>query len=122
MHSPFFRKIVPVSLVIEERNPLTCKTSKNVSREPLASILALNICFSTKEMEIVVENEFAEVFVPLLTALASYSGVSNVAKSTKSNKNGQSLVSNLSPFQAALNCLQVITFCVYLEPLQCLLN
>ena len=55
-----------------------------------------------KEMEAIVESEFAEVFVPLLMGLASYQDIFSVMKA---KKDGQS--TNLKPFQVATESLQV---------------
>ena len=49
----------------------------------LAAIEALGIMFGMKEMEAICEGEFDGVFVPLLTAMGAYMGVSSVENAVK---------------------------------------
>lgn len=61
------------AIIIEEKDKITFKTKKIAHHLPLASIHALKICFEVKEMEAIVDHaEFADVFVPILMAKASY--------------------------------------------------
>ena len=61
--------------LIGKLDPMTLLDTKSASavKGPLASITALKVCFGVKEMEIIVENEFSEIFVPLLITLEVYS-------------------------------------------------
>ena len=103
------KKIDRSCLISEITDRNTCKTFNEVNHEPLAAIVALSLCFGTKEMESVVESEFASVFVPLLMAMASYcGGISRIGKPSKQTNIKDAISSpTLSPFQAALNCMQV---------------
>ena len=92
----------PCDLIFEDYDKLSSRTMKKASHTALASLLALKICFDMKEMEAIVESEFAEVFVPLLMGLASYQDIFSVMKA---KKDGQS--TNLRPFQVATESLQV---------------
>ena len=92
----------PCDLIFEDYDKLSSRTTKKASHSALASLLALKICFDMKEMEAIVESEFAEVFVPLLMGLASYQDIFSVMKA---KKDGQS--TNLKPFQVATESLQV---------------
>ena len=63
----------PDAIITEEKDKITFKTKKVAVHQPLSSIHALKICFEVKEMEVIVDHaEFADVFVPLLMAKASY--------------------------------------------------
>ena len=53
------KKIDRSCLISEVTDRNTCKTYKEVTHEPLAAIVALSLCFGTKEMESIVESEFA---------------------------------------------------------------
>ena len=55
-----------------------------------------------KEMESVVESEFAEVFVPLVMGLATYQDICVVQKAKKDWK-----PCDLKPFEVTTDCLQV---------------
>ena len=77
-------KLDPLTLVDKESG------GKVAAKVPLASILALKVCFTMKEMESIVESEFAEIFVPLLLALGCYSA---------------------EPFEGALECLTAFLTC-----------
>ena len=55
-----------------------------------------------KEMEAVVESEFAEVFVPLVMGLATYHDICVVQKAKKDWK-----PCDLKPFEVTTDCLQV---------------
>ena len=55
-----------------------------------------------KEMEAVVESEFAEVFVPLVMGLATYQDICVVQKAKKDWK-----PCDLKPFEVTTDCLQV---------------
>ena len=92
----------PSELILESYDKLTSKTSKAASHTPLASLLALKICFDMKEMEAVVESEFAEVFVPLVMGLATYQDICVVQKAKKDWK-----PCDLKPFEVTTDCLQV---------------
>lgn len=92
-------KIHPSSLLAEKLDKFTSKKETIVNHRPLAAILALSICFESKEMEAIVESEFADVFVPLLQAMAVYSmslPLDQVSKAT------------VKPVQTTMHCLQVI--------------
>ena len=77
-------KLDPLTLVDKD-------SGGKVAKVPLASILALKVCFTMKEMESIVESEFAEIFVPLLLALGCYSAA--------------------EPFEGALECLTAFLTC-----------
>ena len=55
-----------------------------------------------KEMEAIVESEFAEVFVPLVMGLATYQDICVVQKAKKDWK-----PCDLKPFEVTTDCLQV---------------
>ncbi len=58
--------------------------------EPLSAVTALKTMLEMKEMDIVCEDEFAAVFVPLLSALNSYAGVQHPkAQEKKKHARGQ---------------------------------
>ena len=88
------KKITVDNLTREDKDKYTCQTLKVANHEALAAILALTTCFESKEMESIIDSEFADIFVPLLLAMASYCGL---AESTSK-----------SSFQLAFDCLQVI--------------
>ena len=76
-------KLDPLTLVDKD-------SGGKVAKVPLASILALKVCFAMKEMESIVESEFAEIFVPLLLALGCYT---------------------TEPFEGAMECLTAFLTC-----------
>ena len=81
--------------LIGKLDPLALLDTKEAAvKGPLASIMALKVCFGVKEMEIIVENEFSEIFVPLLITLEIYSQ----AKLER-------------PFDCALDCLKAFLTC-----------
>ena len=53
------KKIDRSCLISEVTDRNTCKTFNEVTHEPLAAIVALSLCFGTKEMESIIETEFA---------------------------------------------------------------
>jgi len=59
-----------------------------------------------KEMEAVVESEFAEVFVPLVMGLATYQDICVVQKAKKDWK-----PCDLKPFEVTTDCLQAFLYC-----------
>ena len=58
-----------------------------------------------KEMEAIVESEFAEVFVPLVMGLATYQDICVVQKAKKDWK-----PCDLKPFEVTTDCLQVFFY------------
>lgn len=92
-------QVQPQVLVSEKLDKFTSKKECIVNHRPLAAIVALSICFESKEMEAIVESEFADVFVPLLQAMAVYSSADQTSKP------GSSLPKAL---QTSMQCLQVI--------------
>ena len=53
------KKIDRSCLISEVTDRNTSKTYNEVNHEPLSAIVALRLCFGTKEMESIVESEFA---------------------------------------------------------------
>ena len=53
------KKIDRSCLISEVTDRHTSKTYNEVNHEPLSAIVALRLCFGTKEMESIVESEFA---------------------------------------------------------------
>lgn len=84
-------KLDPLTLV--DKDSAGTKSFK-ATKVPLAAILALKVCLAMKEMESIVESEFAEIFVPLLVALNCYSSAQLV-----------------QPWQGALDCLKAFLTC-----------
>jgi hypothetical protein len=107
-------------LVIEVKDRLSYKVIKTARHPPLAAIMALATCFGMKEMEPIVESEFADVFVPLLLAMGSYAGImviqplkaNGTAASSYGRRQSDSNKSAiLNPYTMAGSCLQAFLSC-----------
>ena len=71
----------------------------------LAAVIALGTMLLTREMEIVIENEFSDVFIPILLSLSRYAGVQqyeqlNVTSYNSTTNKTNSPVETILPFSA----------------------
>ncbi len=103
------QKVNLQELLIYETDKITCRKSTIVNHVPLAAMSAMSLCLETKEFEAVVENEFADIVVPLLLAMASYCGLTCSTASSKADD-------LVDPLQVSLQCLKVmITFFIQIQ-------
>ena len=68
------KKIDRSCLISEVTDRNTSKTFNEVNHEPLAAIVALRLCFGTKEMESIVESEFARYALFITVCILGDSG------------------------------------------------
>ena len=108
--------------IAEETQHNTQTTSKNgtttkiAKHTGLSAIIALGTMFLTGEMEVVIENEFSEVFVPLLLALSRYAGVQqyeklNVISFNSSTSPSGAGLETIMPYSAALKAFKNFLCC-----------
>ena len=88
------------------------KSSNKVAKHTsLAAVIALGTMFLTREMENVIENEFSEVFIPILLSLGRYAGVQqyeqlNVTPYNSSINKMNSSSDTILPYSAAMRTLK----------------
>lgn len=92
----------------EERDRISEKNFRVAKRPYLSAVIALGILFSESEMEKVLEGEFPQVFVPLLFALACYTGVSTSEPKPKPKllSESTSVASSIVPYTSTANTMK----------------
>ena len=103
------------SLVEENQQSMQTVTSNDPAKAAkhtgLAAVIALGTMFLTNEMETVIENEFSELFVPILLSLGRYAGVKhyeqlNVTSINSSTDSSIAVPETILPYSAALGAMK----------------